>query len=410
VSNYLAIAQATAALCGFVARTLREDDVPFAVDVTPRKPFTDSPPNPTITVFLYQVAPNAALRNRDAPTRSSDGALLTRPQAALDLSYLISFYGEESQLQPQQMLGSVVRGLYEEPALSREDIDEAATLPHLAGADLASAAQRVRLTPTKMDVDDLSKLWSMLFQIPYALSVSYEATAVLLDGRTPPAGKPVLRRTVRAIPARRPVVRSLLSRRAGTDEEPAEGPVPSDHEIVLVGDGLRGDGVTVRVGEQEVAPSSVGDDQVVLTLPEAMPAGIYPLRVLHDVTVGQDTLRRIIDSNVTTVVRQPAIIEPVEVSSGDPATVTVRLDPPVRDDQRIQLLLDELNPSAEAGRAPASYQFAAPYPLPSRPDRAVVEIPIADVLAADYLVRVQVDGVTSRTGEDLSTPTVTVED
>ncbi|MBC6463031.1 DUF4255 domain-containing protein, partial [Actinomadura sp. HBU206391] len=401
MSNHLAIAQATAALCAFVARMLREDDVPFAVDVTPRKPFTDSPPNPTITVFLYQVAPNAALRNRDAPTRSADGALLTRPQAALDLSYLISFYGEEAQLQPQQMLGSVVRGLYEEPVLSRQDMEEAATLPHLAGGDLASAAQRVRFTPTKMDVDGLSKLWSMLFQIPYALSVAYEATAVLLDGRTPPAGKPVLRRTVRAIPARRPVVRSLLSRRAGTGDEPAEGPVPSDHEILLVGDGLRGDGVTVRVGEQEVAPSSVGDDRVVLTLPEAMPAGIYPLRVLHDVTVGQDTLRRVIDSNVTTVVRQPTIAAPVEVGSGDPVTVTVRLDPPVRDDQRVQLLLDEVVPEAEADRAPTGYQFAAPYPLPSRPDPATIEIAIAGVRAGDYLVRGQVDGVTSGTDENL---------
>ncbi|KWX10977.1 hypothetical protein TR74_00440, partial [Carbonactinospora thermoautotrophica] len=194
MSNHLAVAAATEALRLFLARAV-QPDFPFAVEVAARKPPTEPPTDPTITVFLYQVTPNAALRNQDAPTRAADGTPLTRPAAALDLHYLISCYGEESQLVPQRLLGSVVRSLHEEPVLSRRDIEDAQRQAYLLGADLAASPQRVRFTPTPMDVDELSKLWSTLFQTPYALSVVYQGTAVLLEGRqAPAAGKPVLRR------------------------------------------------------------------------------------------------------------------------------------------------------------------------------------------------------------------------
>ena len=152
-------------------------------------------------MFLYQVTPNTSQRNNDLPTRAADGTLVKRPVAALDLHFLITAYGDETELVGQRLIGSVVRALHEIPVLPKDIIELAGERPYLAGSDLAESAQRVRFTPTVMDVDETSKLWGMLYQTPYTLSVVYQAALVLIDGReTPVAGKPVERPEVRVLP------------------------------------------------------------------------------------------------------------------------------------------------------------------------------------------------------------------
>ena len=124
MSNFLAIATVTEALRQFVIRSL-SPEIAMAVQVHAQRPPTEPPTEPTITIFCYQVAPDPHLRNLDAPTRAADGTLLTRPQAALDMHYLISFYGDEAELVPQRLLGIVVRSLYEQPVLQAADIQAA---------------------------------------------------------------------------------------------------------------------------------------------------------------------------------------------------------------------------------------------------------------------------------------------
>ncbi|GAA1415624.1 DUF4255 domain-containing protein [Kitasatospora putterlickiae] len=403
MSNHLAIATVSEALRLLVSRAL-SPDIPFAVEVGARKPPTEPPADPAITVFLYQVTPNASLRNLDAPTRAADGTLLARPTAALDLHYLISCYGEESQLVGQRLLGCVVRALAEQPVLSRQLIEEAAAQPYLAGTDLAASPQRVRFTPAPMDVDEMSKLWTTLFQTPYALSVVYQATAVLVEGRTDPvAGKPVLRRTVRAVPSRGPVVERVLSRSAGSGGAPVEGPVAKDRELVVDGSGLRADLVVARLGERRVAvaPADVRDDRLVVAVPEDLPPGVHQVQVLHGLALdGRPAADHLVlESNAQTFARQPRIVTPIGTTdrgdgpAGVSARLHVRLDLPLRDDQQVLLLLDELHPPP--GRPGASHQFRAPAPPRPRPDPFEVRVPVVGVRPAVYLARVQVDGVPS---------------
>ncbi|MFE7189588.1 DUF4255 domain-containing protein [Kitasatospora sp. NPDC057541] len=403
MSNHLAIATVSEALRLLIIRAL-SPDIPFAVEVGTRKPPSEPPTDPAITVFLYQVTPNASLRNLDAPTRTTDGTLLTRPTAALDLHYLISCYGEESQLVGQRLLGCVVRALTEQPVLSRQLIDEAAAQPYLVGADLAASPQRVRFTAASMDVDELSKLWTALFQTPFALSVAYQATAVLVEGRTDPvAGKPVLRRTVRAVPSRGPVVERVLSRPAGSRGTPEEGPVTKDRELVVDGSGLRADLVVVRLGERRVTvdPGAVRDDRLVLAVPDGLPPGVHQVQVLHGLALdGRPATEHLaVESNAQTFARQPRILAPIGTADrvGGPAGVSarldVRLDLPLRDDQHVLLLLDELHPPA--GRAGASHQFRAPAPPGPRTDPFEVRVPVTGLRPTVYLARVQVDGVPS---------------
>ena len=201
MSNALAIAHVTQALALLIENNVGPE-FGEAVKVEPRKPPADPQlEQPTISVFLYQVTPNTSQRNNDLPTRAADGTLVKRPAAALDLHYLISAYGDERELVGQRLIGSVVRTLHEIPVLPKDVIEQAGERPYLAGSDLAEAAQRVRFTPTVMDVDETSKLWGMLYQTPYTLSVVYQATLVLIDGRESPVpGRPVERPEVRVLP------------------------------------------------------------------------------------------------------------------------------------------------------------------------------------------------------------------
>lgn len=200
MSNALAIATVTQALAQLIENNLGPE-MDIAVKVETRKPPAEPPADPTINVFLYQVTPNPSMRHTDLPTRASDGTLLGRPAAALDLHYLISAYGDEAELVGQRLIGCVVRTLHEIPVLPKELIELAAERPYLTGSDLAESPQRVRFTPTVMDIDETSKLWGMLHQTPYTLSVAYQASLVLIEGRERPTpAKPVERRTVRVLP------------------------------------------------------------------------------------------------------------------------------------------------------------------------------------------------------------------
>ncbi|GHI09570.1 hypothetical protein AQI88_27790 [Streptomyces cellostaticus] len=200
MSNALAIAHVSQALALLIESHL-QPEIDMAVKVEPRKPPAEPPTDPTISVFLYQVTPNASQRGNDLPTRAPDGTLVRRAAAALDLNYVISAYGDETELVGQRLIGSVVRTLHEIPILPKDVIELAGERPYLAGSDLAEAAQRVRFTPTVMDVDETSKLWGMLYQTPYALSVVYRASLVFIDGReTPVPAKPVERPEVRVLP------------------------------------------------------------------------------------------------------------------------------------------------------------------------------------------------------------------
>ncbi|MBP2477018.1 hypothetical protein JOF53_005890 [Crossiella equi] len=384
MSNTLAIATVTQALCGFLARSL---DVAVGVDVKAARPPADPPGDPTITVFLYRVTPNGSLRNVDAPTRGPDGAVLRRPQAALDLHYLISFYGEEATLMPQRLLGSVVRALHEEPVLAREDIESAAQLVHLAGSDLAASPHRVRFTPAQLDLDDTSKLWSMLFQTPYAVSLCYLASVVLVDGRsTPQAGKPVLRRHFQVEPFIRPVVEEVLSlppgAPVGTPPEPA--PITADRDLVLLGQHLGRPEPTALVGGLPAPVRRVSDAQVVLGQPPDLRPGVHTVQLRY--TVALDPPRPLLESNALPYVRRPR----VRSAEQRPDGVRVRLDLAVGKAQRAVLLLDGV------GTGAPSYQFTGPFPLHDE-DGPVHEFTtaVSGVEPGRYLVRVQVDGAQS---------------
>ncbi len=203
MSNYLAIATVTAA----ISRTLQAAvgaDVPGAVVTTVRP---DGPgsgvPDTGVNIFLYQVTPNAHWRNNDLPTRRPDGTLVQRPQVALDLHYLLSFYGNEVNLEPQRLLGSTIRTLHAKPVLTRQDIQNTVNaIGFLSDSNLAEEVELVKFVPLSLNLEELSKLWSVFFQTTYVLSVAYQASVVLISAdQRPTVAQPVREPVIQVQPS-----------------------------------------------------------------------------------------------------------------------------------------------------------------------------------------------------------------
>jgi hypothetical protein len=405
MSNFLAIATVTAAL----SQTLRaavETDVPGASVTTLRPDAAGGGiPATRVNLYLYQVTPNTAWRNADLPTRNSDGQLTQRAQVAIDLHYLLNFYGDEAQLEPQRLMGSVLRTLHARPVLTRQLIRSTVANPafnFLAASNLAEAIELIKFTPLPLSLEELSKLWSVFFQTTYTLSIAYQGTVVLIEADAAPrTALPVRGRNLYVVPFRQPVIEQVMAQ-AG-----AEQPIVVDSTLVIRGQRLRGEPTLVRIGGVEVMaePADVTDTQISLPLnlflasppPAGGPlrAGIQGVQVVHQVLMGTPPEpHRGVESNVAAFVLRPTIVAPVTVAnvqgSGDAprsAEVTVQVEPQVGRSQRVMLLMYE-----QASEAPAAYTFVAG---PRTADVDAIIVSIHDVRAGDYLVRLQVDGAES---------------
>ncbi len=397
MSNHLAIATVTAALRRALLETTTSD-VPGA-DVTtlrPNEPGSGGMPGRGINVFLYQVQPNQALRNADTPTRRPDGSLASRPQAAVDLHYLLSFFGNESTLEPQRLLASAVRTLHSRPVLTPDLIEAAVADPallFLAGSDLAEQPELVRFQPMPLSLEDLSKLWSVFFQVPYALTVAYRASVVLIEAdERPVAPLPVRDFAVRARTLGPPVIDRVLSA-AGEAE-----PILVETTIVLAGRNLRGDLTSVEVSGKAAPATRITSTRIELTLPSGLRAGTQGVRVLHDVQLGVPAARhRGVSSNLAAFVLHPGIapsgggfdiqVTDLSGSGADPrsASVETGVVPAVGVGQ--QALLELVDRASSAVRTFASESRAG--------DTARLRFAVAAIPAGDYLVRVRVDGAES---------------
>jgi len=216
MSNYLSIATITATLLRVLDHTAKLV-VPGA-SANVKRPDSDAiaGAGTGINVFLYQVLPNTAYRNADLPTRRSDGQLMQRPQVALALRYLLSFFGDDTKLDAHIMLGAAARELHAHPVLTTLEIQQTvATRPELALSNLADQTDLVRVTPLSLSLEELSKLWSTFYQVPYVLSVAYEASVVLIETDDAPVqALPVKSRNLYVLPFRQPHIDAVVSQLA----------------------------------------------------------------------------------------------------------------------------------------------------------------------------------------------------
>ncbi len=225
MSNYLAIAAVTAALQDILQNAALAA-VP-GTDVTIRRPetiSTDGQEKAAVNLYLYQSTPDPSWINADLPTRNGNGVLERRPQVALNLDYLISFHGSELVMEPQRLLGSVISALHAYAILEMDIILGAInSRNYLAQDTIFDQVELVKLNPLNLSLEELSKLWSVFYQIPYTLSVIYRASPVFIEAQLPTS-------TVKPV------------------AEVKIGPVPGNHEpLVTIGEQIPGSKPTPEV-------------------------------------------------------------------------------------------------------------------------------------------------------------------
>ena len=426
MSNHLAIAAVTATLVDVLQEAVARD-LPGAKVLAARPETVPDPDPPEVHVYLYRVTPNAAWRNADLPTRSGNGAVMTRPQAALNLNYLFTFHGDEGELAPHRMLGSIVRYLHARPLLSRDLIAStvlgSSTDQNGIGlSDLADQVEHVRLTPITLELDQLSNLWSIFPQTSYSLSVAYEASVVLISpDETSAPSLPVHERNLFVETIRRPHI-DRVEPEAGPTE-----PITIGTRIVIRGSQLQGDVTVVWFGAAPLplAASAVSDQRIEVAVPAGARAGLLPLRIEHRRMMGDPPEARSAgQSNAVPLLVRPRIrqdpntgeyimgLSDLTYDAGagrSEGTIDLQVDPAVGKSQHVTLHLTRIDPPAPAGEIAVTYSFndetrdVAGVPQATN----LLSIPFVDVRDGTYLVRLQVDGADSMLDrdEDPNSPT-----
>lgn len=438
MSNSQAIATATATLQAVLYENASRD-VP-GVNVTTKRPYAelnqDQPAE--ISIYLFQVTPNAAYRNNDLPTRRADGTLVQRPTAALDLHYMISFYGNEQTLEPQLLLGSVVRTLHAHPYLTRDKIRQTIqnNVGTLAGSDLDGQVELVKFSPLHLSLEEFSKIWSVFYEIPYVLSVAYQASLVLIEEEsTTQAALPVLRRNLYALPFHQPVIEQVVAQAnsAAGGSGSLLAPITIDSTLLIKGHNLQGGaGTLAQIDGVLIVPDAISDTVVSLSLKTAsgirmqdganvaltdvLRAGVQGVQIIHRAQMGADQngdelhWHRGVESNVAAFVLRPNIMD----SAVNAGKLSITIKPVVYRSQRVAVMLNEYSAAARSGNAPPAraYSFVAkqaaqawkdaagkPVTDPTKADDTdntdTITVALAGVAVGIYLLRVRVDGAES---------------
>ncbi|MEB3282836.1 MAG: DUF4255 domain-containing protein [Lyngbya sp.] len=399
MSNYLAIATVTAILQQML-QTGIANDVPGARVTTIRPDNAGGGvPDTGINIFLYQASPNPAWRNADLRTRRPKDNLIKQAQAGLDLYYLLTFYGNEQELEPQRLLGSAIQTIVDQPIITPEMIGQVInsnSFPFLTASTLDEQVQLVQFIPVPMTTEELSRLWSIFFQLPYSLSFGFQATAVLIEGRKPgKAPLPVRSRQFYAVP-NQPMIEQI---------EPSNGinqPITANSTLNIRGKQLLGEQTRIHIGGARVIPQDITDTQITLDISalssqefNSLRAGLQGLQVVHFI---RDRLssnsNRTLESNVIPLILRPTItinseeinFEEIEdnLYSGE---IEIQVDLRVGFKQRVFLLLNGISDQNSQ-----SYIFSA-----KRRTRNshILTFSLENIKLGDYLVRMQIDGAES---------------
>jgi hypothetical protein len=401
MSNYLAIATVTATLQRVLQAAIQQDIEGARATTLPPSGISTGTPEVGVNIFLYQVSSNPSLANYDSPPIRSKGSPPNR-QIALDLYYMMSCYGSDAELQPQRVLGSIISTLADKRILTADLIRSTcsdSTFPFLFESNLADQVQQVTVLPVDISLEDLSKAWSVFYQVPYVLSVAYRACLIIIEGReTFPRSLPVRDTSPAGIapfPAS-PYIEQVMVQ--GSRFEP----ITIGNVLTVRGRNLQSQIVEIHIDDLVLMPTEVKDREITFTLSNTvspmLQSGVQSLQVVHRLDSTSPLMTNAIVSNVLPFVLCPTILnlsvrdlEEVEDHLRS-AVVVLQVDILVREKQQVVIALNEWTMET-----PNVYMFDRP-PLPSA--SSTIEIPITNVKAGEYLVRVRVDGAESKLGVD----------
>ena len=378
MSTNRAIAAVTATLRNMLFQALSGDAILSGTIVTTKAPDQARQGGATgnqINLFLYRTSIDAAWRNQDLPPARPGE--LSQPPLPLVLSYLMTAYGEDDdEILAHQLLGLGMQVLNDQPVLAPSAIAQA-----LSGTGLETQPDPVWITPHPIPMDEISRLWTT-FSTGYRISVSYDASVVLIDNSQPlTAPLPVL---ARSAGDRGPFATARVAPFVQAALLPGglPGARPGD-TITLTGLNLAG--VTqIQVsgpalsGPRVLTTSASSDQAVTVQLPadSPLPAGIAAVNAQLTAADGSTLASNSVPLALVPVLTNNA---PLSATLADgAATVQVTCSPPVLATQTVQLVLND--------------QVVAGPPATGTESRSSLSFALQGFTAGSYLVRLRVDG------------------
>ncbi|MDB9314581.1 DUF4255 domain-containing protein [Spirulina sp. CS-785/01] len=405
MSNHLAIATVTATLQRLLQVAIQRDVEGARVTTLRPDAIGTATPQTGVNLYLYQVPFNHIWGNSaEIQRRNRKGEAATKSRTALDMHYMITCYGNDAELEPQRLLGSVIRTLSDHSTLTHAMIETTlvdANLDYLADSTLRDQFEQISFSPLNLSLEDLSKVWSVFFQTPYNLSTAYKATVAMIEGEE--AGE-------KSLPLRdRPSgpVGPYFSQPNITEVINQNGrlqPIESESTILIRGNNLAGfEETLIRIGDLEISPDQVTPTEITLSLaaipPQNLYAGVQTLQVIHPQGTTNNNgnsqpLQQVVESNIVPFVLRPSIVNcdllsitghPEETRQGE---IQINSNLTIRPKQRVIISLNEWST-----QNPQNYLFEA---TRHRRNTKTLSFPFQGVKAGDYLIRLHVDGAESK--------------
>jgi hypothetical protein len=367
---------------------------------------------PRANLFMHQVSHNAAWRNVDLASTSSDGTQrLSSPALALDLHYLLTAYGVDAW-EAEALLGYALMMLHEAPVLTRDDVTNglaAATssLSHfnptlamntqLALCGLADQVELAKITPEAMTREELAWLWTAL-KADYRPTFPFQVSVVLMQpDKQASFALPVLRVALAAAPEQLAQILAI---------QPASGQgtaAPGD-QVTVTGEFLKGASQVELISSRfrlnkplTAPPTQVHGGSLAFQVPAVpsppndYPAGLYQLQVEIPGSGGStDQWTNQLPIAVAPVLPATQSVTAVPLDSG--VSITIQLaptSPPVWGGQSVVLSLNDLTGDF-SGSAPAQ-------PFVDHPPSLTFDFAEqAPPTGKNLLARIVVDGVSSQ--------------
>lgn len=429
MSNHLAIATVTATLARVIQAGI-QSVTGAAPKVTMLQPSAGSGvPEMGVNIYLYQVAPNTSYNNTDLTHKRPKGDLIRRAQIGVDLSYMLTVYGDEQRMEPQIFMSTILKTLVDYPFLTGEMFRQTVEDPQydfLYGSTLPEQSERVRLTPVALNSGEAFQIWSQLPQANAALSILYQASVVLIEGDAMgDVPMPIIERRT-YIGQGQPHIDRVIQE--GKD---LRAPITLQSKLVIAGRNFQSSDTRIRIGNAILTPKTLTNTQITLDLTlfndANLQAGAQSLQVLHSPPsrpVPESRKREpefAVESNAVAFILCPSISGDVKVmnnsgrgnwleniihlSEKEPrdGEIVLRVDINVTPSQRALISLNRLL-TPDSKNDLVSFIFRA---QDRESDTYSLCFPFQRLQPGEYLIRVQIDGADSelQTETDSKSPT-----
>ena len=393
MSNYLAIATVTSALKNIIQTGISKDLPGTLVTTVRPDSITNAQKERKVNLYMYQAVPNKEFNSSNSSSYKLNKGITKGKAVSLDLYYIISFYGNEQELEPQQLLGSTIKSLIDRPTVDAEIMESTLfQAKFLYNSTLSEQTQQIKFAPAMTEPNEIVRIWSAMFKYPYALSVIYQGKAVLIQGEKLGKSPLPIRERQLALSSTPPKIENI------TVEGGNNRAITKVSTLLIQGSQLDHNLIKVKIGEAILTPQKVSQGEIKLRLleeAENLRPGTQNLQIIHYQFEerNEEYITKAVSSNKIELVLRPKIVTIAILNLTEnwqqqcSGQIQVDVDLLVEQKQQVYLILNEINNSESE-----DYIFKG---QKRNELQQSLFFAINGIKAASYLVRIKIDNADS---------------